>query len=143
MRQNLLDACENRLSKHSEDSWALEIKCKLSECFDLVSVGARYHKSCKATFQNGKNIKRKVNFSPALNPKKREGFENACRWLESEKQTQSMSKFCDKVKECSASGETYVKRHVKDLLETRYGDSILICSLFTGTRKRRYDKIQG
>ena len=128
----ILRKCEARLNMIAKDSWALEMKEKFSTCFDLVSAGARYHKNCRLLFVSGQKLKEN---GPVGRPKLSEkisAFEEGCSWLENETDFHTLSEFAEKVEQLSETGETYCRRHLKHLLNKKYGQYIKVTSVSEG-----------
>ena len=55
-RDNVFKECTSRLLMCSNDLWASCVNVKLSSCFDLVAVGATYHKYCRLAFSKGQQL---------------------------------------------------------------------------------------
>ena len=131
-RDTLIRECESRIAMCSNDTWANEIKSHLSTCFDLVSVGARYHNMCKKRFSNGQTQEERCQ---AGRPKKGSeylAFEEACSWLEKETEFHTVSEFVKKVEELSETGETYSRKWIQQLLSEKYGEYVLVSSVSEG-----------
>ena len=55
-RDKVLVESQKRLDLCPDDKWAIKIQSKVTNCFDLVSVGAKYHPACSIKFLSGRYL---------------------------------------------------------------------------------------
>ena len=128
--QKILAQCAQR-----SDDWALEIQGRMHSCNDLIAAEAVYHKVCHSRFMN--NLSCSVGDSSRGRPRMvsaMKAFEQMCYQLETtceqniysvEELHNMMSDFCaDEDK-----SELYSVKHIKRLLQDRYGDSIVFAEV--------------
>ena len=60
---------------------------------------------------------------------KKSVFSLACDWLESESEVKTVSDLASKMRELSESKDSYTNRHIKALLEQKYGSSVYFKSI--------------
>jgi len=121
-------------AERSED-WALEVQGRMHSCNDLIAEEAVYHKVCHSRFMN--NLPCSVSDSSRGRPELTSAmaaFEQMCYRLETtceqnmytlEELHNMMSDFCADY----AKSELYSVKHVKRLLQERYGDSIVFAEV--------------
>ena len=54
LKTTILNDCESHLAISQDEVWAMDVKGRMTQCFDLVSSGARYHQNCRVKFSTSK-----------------------------------------------------------------------------------------
>ena len=102
--------CHTHLLSYSEDPWAHDVKSKLSTCFDMVAVGAKYHHMyLRVSFSKGQQLPSNIQVGRPKEKDTLSAFEQACVWLEKEIEIHTVSEFTAKIKELSEIDKSYSK----------------------------------
>ena len=128
--QKIMEKCTER-----SDDWGLQVKGRMHSCNDLVAEEAIYHKTCHSRFMSnlpcsaGETCRGRPGVSYAM-----KAFEDMCYRLETsceqnmytlDQLHQLMSDLCTD----DSKSELYSVKHVKRLLQDRYGDSIVFAEV--------------
>ena len=54
LKTTILNDCESHLAICQDEVWAMDVKGRVTQCFDLVSSGATYHQNCRVKFSTSK-----------------------------------------------------------------------------------------
>ena len=97
LKKMIMKECTTRLKLNPNDEWAISVKSRIENCFDLVAARARYHPICRLFFQTQRSLftstKQSYIKGRRTNRKHMNSFLNACKWLENEPVVHSMKYF--------------------------------------------------
>ena len=124
LRGTILNDCEIRLEHNKNEPWAMDVKARVTQCFDLVSSGARYHQSCREKFSIFKSTFSSSEVGRPADIDKNSIFISTCEWLERVPDVKTVSDFAKKMKDFSEIDECYTTKHIKTLLEQKYGSKV-------------------
>ena len=109
-----------QLCKSRDDTLASVIMGRLLSVNDLVAVEARYHKSCRSSFENPVPEHQCKGRPPSYS--KTEVFEKACKQLEDEMELYTVKEFKNKM--FSGDDNAYSTKWLKVKLTQKYGNDI-------------------
>ena len=109
-----------QLCKSRDDTLASVIMGRLLSVNDLVAVEARYHKSCRSSFENPVPEHQCKGRPPSYS--KTEVFEKACKQLEDEMELYTVKEFQNKM--FSGDDKAYSTKCLKVKLTQKYGNDI-------------------
>ena len=125
-RDKLLQLCRDR----NDDTWGLQVKSLLLNCYDLVAAEGRYHKNCYDKFRKMQPEQQPtIVKSPGgrnVDQTKVAQFEELYEWMESEGELYSLYELQQKLKEIASSSDVYEIKSIKKKLQERYGSHIYI-----------------
>lgn len=150
VRKLLLKIADDR-----KDNWATLVTGRLQAIADLPAADGIYHHVCDSSYRTGRNIPSKyassqpanVEKSPHLqknatistpkhgrkiNTIKKDAFDKVKTYLEdNDDETNTLLNLVEKMKEFLADDgvEPYTTKYMQEMLETEYGDNILITKL--------------
>ena len=136
--QTLTEACEKR-----NDKWGFEVIGRLQTCGDAVAAEARYHVNCYRTFTGGRprsNVVQGESQSCSNNSNvsgRRVDadlvavFDEVCNWLEDyDDDLHTVVELQEQMRQRVSDPETvYSVKHLKRLLEQRYGNALVFASV--------------
>ena len=80
--------CTARLKSNPNDEWAVSVKARIENCFDLVAAHARYHPTCRLLFKTERpsftSTKQNLKKGRKTDQHHMNSFWKACKWLENE-----------------------------------------------------------
>ena len=77
IKANIIEACDKRA-----DDWSYDVKFRILNCIDLVTVGAVYHCDCHVKFITGRDKNFTVGSGRVVDKVMLKQFEDICEWLE-------------------------------------------------------------
>lgn len=109
-----------QICAHRNDKFSKSIETRLLSVNDLVAAEARYHKSCRSSFEN----KPSTNLTPGR-PKsegKINAFISMCEKFENEMEMYTVTEFQESMKKLN--DEVYSVKMIKEKLKEKYGETV-------------------
>ena len=112
------------LCKSREDAYAKTIERRLLSVNDLVAAEARYHKSCRSTFEN--ILPKRSSKGRPTSTRKVDAFEKTCKLLEDDMELYTVKEFQELME--SQNEDVYSMKMTKIKLQEKYGESVQFVS---------------
>ena len=115
--------------KKKKDSQTEKVNQRLRSISDLVATEAKYHKTCRSSFENLKMGQHYI--GRPISNKKSESFHKVCKQLEESDEPMTLKEFSRALE--NVSPDTYCIKTVKNKFKEKYGEDVQ----FTSRHKKK------